>query len=79
MTLIVKKDISKQLKAIANQQKDTIKFSVLIGFLDAQENKVSILSAIHFTKNLESVDNLTVDQNDVNQLTSLKYILGSSL
>lgn len=79
MTLLIKKDVRKQLKAIANQQKDTLKFSVLIGFMEAKENKVSIISAMHFTKKLENFDDFTIDQDDSNQLTSLNYILPYSL
>ncbi len=79
MTLFIKKDVNKQLKAIANQQKDSIKFSVLIGFVEAQENKVSILSGMHFTKRHENCEQFTINQDDINQLTSLKYILPYSL
>ncbi len=79
MTLLVKEDVSKQLKAIANQRKDTKKLSVLIGSVDAQDNKVSVISVIHFIKKPEIFEDFSIDQDDINQLTSLKYILPYSL
>ncbi|MHA1220747.1 MAG: hypothetical protein ACTSQB_03340, partial [Candidatus Heimdallarchaeota archaeon] len=60
------------MRKICLEQKDKIKFSILIGAIEQELNEITMFTAVHFPiKGKTQKQNVTITSNEINQLLAL--------
>ncbi|NHJ84543.1 MAG: hypothetical protein FK734_03725 [Asgard group archaeon] len=76
MALIIDNKLMAQIKSINLEKDNKVKFSVLLGSIDTENSEISIINAIHFPSNdNNSINELKLSEDEINQLKSLQYML----